>query len=138
MYYATYMSLEYKRICGITDANLFSHVPDCTGYLNNMQELCNELKIAYINNQLDGYCLYVYGLVLKKLNHFDDAKDILIEAIDKETLNWAAWLELSSLIPEKNWVMVTKESKIIRLILCYYQCIASEIYVIQITFRLIR
>lgn len=111
MYYATYMSLEYKRICGITDANLFSHVPDCTGYLNNMQELCNELKIAYINNQLDGYCLYVYGLVLKKLNHFDDAKDILIEAIDKETLNWAAWLELSPLIPGKNWVMVTRKAK---------------------------
>lgn len=101
-----YMSLELKKICGTTDANLFSFTPDSHGYLNNMQALCNELKIAYINNQLDGYCLYIYGLVLKKLSHFEDAKDILIEAIDKETLNWSAWQELSPLIPEKNWVCV--------------------------------
>lgn len=103
-YYAMYMSLEIKKLCSTTDSTLFSFVPDSIEYLNKMQELCNELKIAYINNELDGYCLYVYGIVLKKLNHFEDAKDILIEAIDKEKLNWAAWQELSPLIPEKNWV----------------------------------
>lgn len=97
------MSLEYKKICSTTDANLFSSTPDGP-YLRNMQNLCNGLKIAYINDQLDGYCLYVYGIVLKKLNHFDDAKDILIEAINKEPMNWAAWQELTPLIAEKQLV----------------------------------
>lgn len=100
------MSLEYKKLCSTTDANLFTTAPDGP-YLRNMQNLCNGLKVAYINDQLDSYCLYVYGIVLKKLNHFDDAKDILIESINKEPMNWASWQELTPLIADKQLVSDT-------------------------------
>ena len=45
---------------------------------------------------LDGYCLYLYGIVLKRLNLNDDARDVLVEAIRAEPCHWGAWLELSS------------------------------------------
>ncbi len=93
-----------KKLLGTTDANLFTLVPDCSEYLSKMQDLCGELKMAYINDKLDGFCLYVYGLVLKKLNHFEDARDIIIESIRKETLNWAAWQELCPLIEDQEKV----------------------------------
>lgn len=109
-YYAMYMSLEMKKILSATDDNLFLQVPDSSGYIKGMQELCGLLKIAYINNELDGFCLYVYGVVLKKLYHLDDAKDILIEAISRETLNWAAWQELCSLIEDRYWVIHVAKS----------------------------
>lgn len=113
------MSLEYKKLCSTTDSNLFSSAPDGT-YLRNMQNLCNALKVAYINDQMDGYCLYVYGIVLKKLNHFDDAKDVLIESINKEPMNWAAWQELTPLIAEK------------QLVSCYYFYFEIHSYFIRL------
>lgn len=49
---------------------------------------------------LDGYCLYLYGTILKKLDILDDARSVLMDAVIKEPMLWAAWLQLSSLITD--------------------------------------
>jgi anaphase-promoting complex subunit 8 len=51
----------------------------------------------------DGYLCFLYGLVLRKLD-LPHASQVLQEAINLNPLNWAAWLELASLI--KNSEMV--------------------------------
>ncbi|XP_073241538.1 cell division cycle protein 23 homolog isoform X2 [Porites lutea] len=58
-------------------------------------ELCGK------HRELDGFCLYLYGIVLKKLDLTEDALKVMQEAVNKEPLHWGAWLELSSLCTEK-------------------------------------
>ena len=52
----------------------------------------------------DGYLCFLYGLVLRKLD-LPHASQVLQEAINLNPLNWAAWIELASLI--KNSEMVS-------------------------------
>ncbi|TPX46175.1 hypothetical protein SeMB42_g03810 [Synchytrium endobioticum] len=47
---------------------------------------------------LDGYLLYLYGLILSRQKQESQARDVLIESIKKAPLNWSAWLELSTFI----------------------------------------
>ncbi|XP_064638455.1 cell division cycle protein 23 homolog [Lineus longissimus] len=60
-------------------------------------ELYKELK----ETGLDGFCFYLYGVVLKKLDLHREALDALLEAVRKEPLHWGAWLELALLITDK-------------------------------------
>ncbi|XP_020614183.1 cell division cycle protein 23 homolog [Orbicella faveolata] len=53
------------------------------------------------HRELDGFCLYLYGVVLKKLDLREDALEVIQEAVTKEPLHWGAWLELSSLCSDK-------------------------------------
>jgi len=50
---------------------------------------------------LDGYGLFLYGVVLKKLDLREDALKVMQEAVNKEPLHWGSWLELSSLCTDK-------------------------------------
>ncbi|XP_031555451.1 cell division cycle protein 23 homolog [Actinia tenebrosa] len=54
------------------------------------------------HKHLDGFCLYLYGLVLKKLNLKTEALAVLLEAVAKEPLHWGSWLELASLCTDKD------------------------------------
>lgn len=50
--------------------------------------------------KLDGFCLYIYGVVLKRLQLRQQAIDVFVEAVQAEPLHCGAWLELSSMVAD--------------------------------------
>lgn len=97
-FYARYLSIEKKKLDNMTDTNC---PPDPTKN-EALKDLCTELKIDYYENKLDGYCLYLYGIILKKLDLPSLAIDIFIKAVKVEPILWCAWYELGKIIPDKN------------------------------------
>lgn len=95
--YATYMSKEKKRVDNMTEntaMNDNTHVKDLT-------DLLTSLKVEYNQRKMDGYCLYLYGVILKKLDLVDMAITIFIESVHQTPTMWGSWIELSTLIPTK-------------------------------------
>lgn len=97
-FYARYLSIEKKKLDNMTDTNC---PPDPTQN-ESLKALCSELKNGFYENKLDGYCSYLYGIVLKKLDLKSLAIDVLIKAIQDEPVLWCAWYELGKLICDKN------------------------------------
>ncbi|KAI8900371.1 hypothetical protein BC833DRAFT_523616 [Globomyces pollinis-pini] len=62
------------------------------------KELLDSLENYIHNNHPDSFILYLYGVVCKLVDRLDDAKQALIQSINKYPWNWSAWLELNSLI----------------------------------------
>ena len=75
--------------------------PD-TLYQSSLKQLRSELEQLQQSQQLDGYCLYVYGVVLRKLSLNDLAVSVLSDSIAKCPAHWGAWLELSSLVTNRD------------------------------------
>jgi len=68
----------------------------------HLRALRVELSRRHKAGELDGYCLYIYGVVLKKLDLTDhEAVNVLVEAVNAEPLHWGAWLELSLLVTDR-------------------------------------
>ncbi|CAC5376698.1 Cell division cycle protein 23 homolog [Mytilus coruscus] len=88
----------------MSDADKFGCPPD---HLENehLKTLKIELSKKYIMKELDGFCLYLYGIVLKKLDLLKEALEMLVEAVNYEPLHWGAWLELAVLIPDKETLL---------------------------------
>ena len=75
---------------------------------DNLSLLHGELTNLYNRNVdhnqepiLDGFLLYLYGVVLRDLGNIKHAKLILCESVIAYPLNWSAWLDLALLCPEK-------------------------------------
>ena len=62
-----------------------------------LKPLYRELTDAHRDRRLDGFGLYLYGMVLKKLDLQDEARDVLAASVTAYPLNWGAWLDLASL-----------------------------------------
>lgn len=96
-YYSLYSSGEKKRLDDIADVS-----PPVDKSKNAfLKSLRLQLQKAYLSGSLDGYCLYLYGIVLKKLQLEKYALEILCEAIRNEPFFWGSWLELATLISDK-------------------------------------
>ena len=50
---------------------------------------------------MDGYLLYLYGVVLKNLSLVSESQSVLIEAVHKEPCHWSAWQELAFHISDR-------------------------------------
>lgn len=99
-YYSRYLSAEKKRLDTMVDAN-------CTSTDVSMKlfsELRAELQQLYICEDFndDGYLLYVYGIVLLKLDLTWDAIEVFCKGLKKEPLNWASWHQLALIIDDKS------------------------------------
>ena len=90
-FYSRYLSGEKKRLDNMTDT--ITSV-DCQ-QLTYLQDLRSELQKLNEAKMLDGYCTYLYGIVLKRLELNDKAKHVLIQAVNLEPCLWGAWLELA-------------------------------------------
>eukprot|EP01132_Coremiostelium_polycephalum_P003667 gene3667-4566_t len=71
-------------------------------YSLELQKLQQYFMKMYNNQQqqqqsMDGLCLYLYGIILKKLNHVQQSRNILIESVTKYPCNWSAWSDLATL-----------------------------------------
>lgn len=97
-YYSKYLSIEKKKLDDLVDS---TSTPDGK-FSASLHSLCMELKEMNIQNKLDGYGLYLYGVVLKKLQLNKDAIDILCAATFKTPLHWGVWLELAELISNRS------------------------------------
>ncbi|KAL1512944.1 hypothetical protein ABEB36_002443 [Hypothenemus hampei] len=96
-FYARYLAIEKKKLDNMTDTNC---PPDPTQN-DEMKALCSELKNSYYEDQLDGFCSYVYGIVLKKLDLKSQALDVFVKVVQKEPVLWSAWYELGKLACDK-------------------------------------
>jgi len=95
--YSRYLSGEKKRMEDMTD---ITTPPDPTQNAS-LRELRSELMKDHLAMKLDGYGLYLYGVVLKKLELLREAVEVLVEAVHKEPMHWGAWLELATLITDR-------------------------------------
>lgn len=96
--YATYMALEKKRLDSTTDQ---SNLND-TGYVKDLVDLLTTLRTDHSKSKLDGYGLYLYGVVLKALNIYQTAQKILMQSIRLVPTLWSSYVELAPLIEEKD------------------------------------
>lgn len=96
--YSRFFSIEKKKLDNMTDSNC---PPDPTKN-SAMVELCAVLKNDAFENKMDGYCFYLYGVILRKLDLTSLAIDIFVQAVNAAPLMWGAWQELGQLIPDKN------------------------------------
>ncbi|KAL5017186.1 hypothetical protein ScPMuIL_006775 [Solemya velum] len=99
--YSRYLSDEKRKVDNASD----SIGPPDKAENENLRTLRVELSKRHANQALDGYCLYLYGVVLKKLDLLKDALEIFVEAVNKEPLHWGAWMELGLLISDKDMLM---------------------------------
>ncbi|KAG7311270.1 hypothetical protein JYU34_002301 [Plutella xylostella] len=106
--YSQYMSSEKKRLDNATDSN--------TDNTDSTQVLLDLLSFFKANrNKLDGYLLYLEGVVLKKLDLRSQAVTVLQAAVAAVPTLWSAWVELAGLANEaealdslqlpKHWMM---------------------------------
>ncbi|KAJ8867622.1 hypothetical protein PR048_031425 [Dryococelus australis] len=95
--YSRYLSIEKKKVENRVD----SITPPDPTLQAELQNLSVELRCDYSARQLDGFGLYLYSIVLKKLDLLKEACDVLVEATHKESSHWGAWLELTSLITDR-------------------------------------
>jgi len=61
-----------------------------------------QLKQMREAGQLSAINLYLLGVLLKRKNCKDEAREVFVEALNKMPLLWSAWLELASLINQKD------------------------------------
>ncbi|TKS83983.1 Cell division cycle protein 23 -like protein [Collichthys lucidus] len=94
--YSRYLSGEKKK----DDETVDSLGPLEKGQVRNeaLRELRVELSKKHIAGELDGFTLYLYGVVLRKLDLLKEAVEVFVEAIHALPLHWGAWLELSNLL----------------------------------------
>lgn len=97
--YSRYLSLEKKKLDNMTDSNC---APDSVGENAPLKDLYTVLRSDYYENKLDGFCMYLYGITLKKLDLSSVAVDVFIKAVNAEPMLWCAWYELGKLIPDKS------------------------------------
>ncbi|MEE6479947.1 hypothetical protein FKM82_012416 [Ascaphus truei] len=100
--YSRYLSGEKKK----DDETVDSLGPLEKGQVKNeaLRELRVELSKKHKARELDGFGLYLYGVVLRKLDLVKEALDVFVEATHVLPLHWATWLELCNLITDKEMV----------------------------------
>ena len=47
----------------------------------------------------DGFLMYLYGVVLREMDHAEDARAALIRSVNLYPWNWSAWVDLAALHP---------------------------------------
>uniref|UniRef100_A0A672R1Z7 Cyclosome subunit 8 n=1 Tax=Sinocyclocheilus grahami TaxID=75366 RepID=A0A672R1Z7_SINGR len=94
--YSRYLSGEKKK----DDETVDSLGPLEKGQVRNeaLRELRVELSKKHSAGELDGFGLYLYGVVLRKLDLLKEAVEIFVAATHALPLHWGSWLELCNLI----------------------------------------
>lgn len=94
--YSMYMAKEKKRLDNSPDSTTLSG----NGQLKDLSELMCMLNEEYNHKKLDGYGIYLYGVILKKLDLTQLAVTVLLECVHLIPTLWSAWIELAPLIKD--------------------------------------
>lgn len=92
--YAMYMAKEKRRLDNTTDATNIGEF----GQNRDQSDMLVMLKNLYSQRKLDGFGLYLYGVVLKRLDLKEMAVTVFVEAINAIPTLWSAYVEMSPLI----------------------------------------
>lgn len=95
--YATYMAKEKKRLDNTIDNTNLNQ----SGNLKDLADLLATLKALYNQRTMDGYMLYLYGVVLKKVDLTDLAITVFVESVHAAPTLWSSWIELTPLISDR-------------------------------------
>lgn len=108
--YSMYMAKEKKRLDNSPDSTTLSG----NAHLKDLSELMSVLNEEYNHKKLDGYGMYLYGVILKKLDLTQLAITVFLECVHLVPLLWSAWVELAPLVQDvdqlrglalpKNWI----------------------------------
>ncbi|KAL1934859.1 hypothetical protein VTP01DRAFT_7041 [Rhizomucor pusillus] len=60
-----------------------------------------ELSVASRNKELDAFCMYLYGIVLRKRGEEEEAARVLLDSVKAYEFNWSAWMELGQIVKTK-------------------------------------
>ncbi|XP_012266699.1 cell division cycle protein 23 homolog [Athalia rosae] len=93
--YSRYLSGEKKKIDDMTD------LPPNPLDNENLKQLCADLRNYHLAGNLDGFGLYLFGVVLKKLHLEREAIDVFVDSVRKQPMHWGAWLELVALVTDR-------------------------------------
>jgi len=96
-FYARYLEIEKSKRYQMVDV-LNSNAPAAKN-VQEMTDLRNDIKKR--EDELDGYCYYLYGVVLKALDLIEEAIENLECSIQMQPLFWSSWKELSSLCKDR-------------------------------------
>ncbi|OQR78967.1 cell division cycle protein 23-like [Tropilaelaps mercedesae] len=96
-FYARYQAAETKRVDGLAEA--VSNLSEQRAKDPRLKALYWDLKREH--ETLDGYCLYLYGVVQRLLGLESGAIAALEAALKLEPGLWAAWAELSLLVTSR-------------------------------------
>ncbi|KAI8366073.1 anaphase promoting complex subunit 8 [Radiomyces spectabilis] len=97
--YARYMAGEKRKeekgqeILGITEKKGAQNM--------ELDIIYEDLRPDYEDNQLDAFCLYLYGIVLRRRDKPLAAATALLRSIKIYEYNWSAWMELSALVKDR-------------------------------------
>ncbi|KAI8331382.1 anaphase promoting complex subunit 8 [Chlamydoabsidia padenii] len=98
--YSRYLAGEKRKeeqsqdILGAGDNSLLEN--------QELNSIYDELQSAYDGKQtLDAFCLYLYGIILRKRGATDLAASILLESLKKYECNWSVWMELGTMVQNK-------------------------------------
>lgn len=61
---------------------------------------------------MDAWLLWLYGVVLKRLDLTQQAVEVLCQALYLQPMHWGAWLELAALITDREMVCILISSGI--------------------------
>lgn len=100
-YYSTYMAREKRKLDNLTEDLIIECNTTSPNLDRGLTDLMDTLKVEHNDNKLDGYCLYLYGVVLKKLDLTEQAIDVFLEAVRQVPMLWAAWYELALVINDR-------------------------------------
>lgn len=94
--YSMYMAKEKKRLDNSPDSTTLTG----NAHLNDLSELMSLLHEEYNHKKLDGYGMFLYAVILKKLDLKQVAITVFIECVHLVPTLWNAWLELAPLIQD--------------------------------------
>ncbi|XP_015509840.2 cell division cycle protein 23 homolog isoform X1 [Neodiprion pinetum] len=93
--FSRYLSGEKKKIDDMTD------LPPDPLKNESLKQLCADLRKDHSAGNLDGFGLYLFGVVLKKLHLDREATEVFVNSVRKQPMHWGTWLELAALITDR-------------------------------------
>ncbi|CAG8509270.1 9952_t:CDS:10 [Paraglomus brasilianum] len=90
--YAKYLAGEKRK--EEDNHDIMSPLDDPKAVNKELLELLDELETWYNNGEMDGFLLYIYGVILRQRCAQSKATEVLLKSINAYPYNWSAWVEL--------------------------------------------
>lgn len=108
-FYSRYLAAEKKRLdiqaesCPTSQLSTNCSSSSIDSAVDLLKELRDELSEKYASGDLSGdsHILYVYAIVLLKLDLIQESIKVLAESINADGSNWAAWNQLATIIEDE-------------------------------------
>ncbi|CAG8542848.1 4538_t:CDS:10 [Ambispora leptoticha] len=98
--YAKYLAGEKRKEEESND--IMGPLDDPKAINKELVTIQEELEKLYNENEMDGFLLYLYGLITKQLGSQRTAIKFFLSSVNAYSYNWSAWLELSQCVGDKN------------------------------------